>query len=108
MAVHMAVHKVTISLGVAVSVTGLWAIDLKAAVYGSGNRLQVVLVRAHHKVAPSDGPLNDACIDDVGGRGASGEGADGTGPVFIQGFHVAPSKQPGQESLAPSSTPGLG
>lgn len=92
----------------ALSVTGLGAIDLKAAVYGSGNRLEVFFVSAHHQVVPADGSLNHAGINDVGGRGASGEGADGASLAMIEGLDVAPCQQPGQESLAASSAPGLG
>jgi hypothetical protein len=61
----------------AVSVAGSGAIDLKAAVDGSGNRLEVFFVSAHYQVVPADGSLNHAGINDVGGRGASGQGADG-------------------------------
>jgi hypothetical protein len=95
-------------LAAAVSVAGLGAIDLKAAAYGGGNRLEISLVRAHYQVVPTHGSLNHASIHDVGGRGACSEGADGAGLVIIEGLDIAPGKQPGQESLAASSAPGLG
>jgi hypothetical protein len=91
-----------------VSVAGLGAIDLKAAAHSSGDRLEITLVRGHYQVVPAYGSLNDASINDVGGCGASSEGADGASLVIIEGLDIAPGQQPGQESLAASSAPGLG
>lgn len=86
---------------------GLGAIDLKTAAYGSGNRLEITLVRAHYQVVPTHGSLHDASINDVGGRGTCSQGADGASLVIIEGLDIAPGKQSGQESLAVSSAPGL-
>jgi hypothetical protein len=57
---------------------------------------------------PAHGSFNDASINDVGGCGASSEGADGASLVIVEGLDIAPGQQPGQESLAASSAPGLG
>jgi hypothetical protein len=76
--------------------------------YGSGNRLEITLVRAHYQVVPAHRPHNDASINDVGGRGTSSEGADRASLVIIESLDIAPGKEPSQESLAASSAPGLG
>ena len=78
----------------------------EAAAYGSRNRLEISLIRAHYQVVPAHGSLNHASINDVGDRGASGQGADGAGLVIIEGLHVTPGQQSSQESLA-STAPGL-
>ena len=57
---------------------------------------------------PTHGPLNHASINNVGGPGSRGKGADGASLVIIEGLHVTPGQQPSQESLAASSAPGLG
>jgi hypothetical protein len=101
-------RKVTAYVGAGVSVAGLGAVDLKTAAYGRSDRLEIAFVRAHHQVVSAHGPLNHASINDVGGRGASGEGADGAGLVIIEGLHITPSQQPSQENLAASTAPGLG
>jgi hypothetical protein len=41
---------------------------------------------------PTHGPLDHARINDVGGRGASGEGADGASLAIIQGLYIAPGQ----------------
>jgi len=74
---------------------GLGAIDLKAAAHGSGDRLEIILVRAHYQVVPAHGSLNDTSINDVGGCGASGEGADGASLAIVEGLDIAPGQQPG-------------
>ena len=87
---------------------GSGAIDLKTAAYCSGNRLEITLVRGHDQVVSAHGSLNDASVNDVGGCGASSEGADGASLVIIEDLDIAPGQQPGQESLVASPTPGLG
>jgi hypothetical protein len=100
-------HKVT-AYSPAISAAGLGVIDLKTGAYGSGNRLEITPVRAHYQVVPTHRSLNDACINDVGGRGTSSEGADRASLVIIESLDIAPGKEPSQESLAASSAPGLG
>ena len=57
---------------------------------------------------PAHGPLNHASINDVGGCGSGGEGADGASLVIIEGLDIAPGQQPSQENLAAASAPRLG
>ena len=68
------IRSQTAHFATAASVAGLKAIDLKTAAYGSGS-LEISFVRAHYQAVPAHGSLNEASINDVGGCGASGEGA---------------------------------
>ena len=100
--------EVTAYVGAAVSVAGLGAVDLKTVAYGRSDRLEIAFVRAHHQVVSAHGPLNHASINDVGGRGASSQRADGASLVIIEGLDIAPGQQPSQENLAAASAPRLG
>jgi hypothetical protein len=101
-------HKATAISALRSAWPGLGTIDLKAAAHGSGDRLEITLVRAHYQVAPTHGSFNDASINNVGACGASSEGADGASLVIVEGLDIAPGQQSGQESPAASSAPGLG
>jgi hypothetical protein len=45
-------------------------VDFKAAAGGGGDGLQVGFVGADNEVAAAQRALNDACVNDVAGRGA--------------------------------------
>ena len=62
---------------------------LEAAAHDGGDGLQVVWVRADHKVVAADGALHHACVDDVGGGGAGRYRSDGAGLPVVEGLHVA-------------------
>jgi len=83
-------------------------VDLKPVADGGGYRLEVTFIGADDQVVAPDGALDDACVNDVRGRGTSSEGADGAGLAAIKGFDDASGQEPGEQGLAAGSAPGLG
>ena len=83
-------------------------VDVNVAADDPGNGGQVAFIRTDDEVAATEGPFNDASVDDVCGPGTPGQGAGGPGPGVIESFNIASGQQPGELRLARRAPPALG
>ena len=86
----------------------LRVININVTADGCSKDGQVAFVGADDEVAATEGPFDDAGVDDVGGPGPPGKSSGCLGPGVIESFDFASGQQPGKLRLAGRASPALG